>query len=180
MRPTLAAALAASEEAARRVRAALTGLGVSPADAATVGLAVNAEQVWTEQHGSRVTGYRSDHELLVTLREMAAVGRVLGEALVAGGDDLRLSGVEFVVEDDAELRRLARADAWADALARAGQLAQLAGRALGPVLRISEEAGFTGMPKMRSQAFAASAVDVAVEPGSVNVDVTVSVQWALA
>jgi multidrug efflux pump subunit AcrA (membrane-fusion protein) len=71
VRPTLTAALADSEEAARRIRAALTHVGVAAADATTLSLSAHAEQVWTEQQGSRVTGFRAEHELAVTLREQS-------------------------------------------------------------------------------------------------------------
>ncbi len=108
VRPTLAVALTDSEAAAHRVRSALAGLGVQAADATTQGLSVQAEQTWTEQEGPRVTGFRSEHELAITVRDLTATGRVLGEILAAGGDDVRLGGVEFAIEDDAELRAAAR------------------------------------------------------------------------
>ncbi|MBI4943070.1 MAG: SIMPL domain-containing protein [Actinobacteria bacterium] len=180
-RPTLAAALADSESAAARVRAAFAAGGVAGKDAVTQGLSVHAEQVWTEGRGSEVTGYRSDHELLVTTRDMDAAGRVLGEALVAGGDDVRLHGVEFVVEDDAPLLVEARAAAWRDAVAKAEQIAGLAGRPLGRVVSVVE--GGVGampppMPKMRMMA-AMAPPDMAVEPGGVDVHVSLAVQWEL-
>ena len=109
-------------------------------------LAVNAEQTWTEQQGSRITGFRSDHDLAVTLRDLASAGRILGEVLVAGGDDVRLNGVEFVVEDDGPLRVTARQTAWYDALDRATQLATLAGRRLGAVQQITEQSGVLAGP----------------------------------
>jgi uncharacterized protein len=179
VRPTLAAALADSEAAAQRVRSALAGLGVPPADATTQGLSVQAEQTWTEQEGSRVTGFRSEHELAITVRDLAATGRVLGEILAAGGDDLRLGGVEFAIEDDAELRESARTMAWWDAHAKASQLAALAGRRLGVVEQISEQTGYSPGPVVPMRMMASSAKEVGVEPGTVGVEVSVSVQWAL-
>jgi uncharacterized protein YggE len=180
LRPTVAAAITDSEAAATRVRAALAGLGVAAADATTVGLSVVAEQVWTEQQGSRITGFRSEHELLLTLRDLGGAGRVLGETLVAGGDDVRLHGVDFVVEDEAPLRSAAREAAWADALARAGQLAGLAGRPLGPVRQIVENSGGGGGPIVPMARMAAMAApEIGIQPGTVGVDVTLTVQWAI-
>jgi len=104
LRPTVAAALAASEQVVSAIRAVLAAAGVAAEDASTLGLSINAEQVWNEKTGPRTTGYRSEHRLAVVLRDLAAAGRLLGEALTAGGDDLRLDGVGFEVEDDTDLR----------------------------------------------------------------------------
>jgi uncharacterized protein len=180
LRPTLAAALGDSEEAARRVRAALAGVGVDVADATTQGLSVHAEQSWTADEGSRVTGFRSEHELAVTLRDIPGAGRVLGEVLVAGGDDVRLYGIDFVVEDDAALRAGARDLAWADAHARADQLASLAGRRLGAVRTVVEGDGPTTRPEPVVHAMMAGGdPQPVVEPGAVGVQVTLTVCWEL-
>jgi uncharacterized protein YggE len=182
LRPSVAGALAASEEAVTAIRAVLAGADVAAEDANTVGLSINAEQVWNEQTGPRTTGYRSEHRLAVVLRDLAAAGRILGEALAAGGDDLRLEGVTFEVEEDTELRAQARAAAWADAEARARQLAGLAGARLGPVASIVEQTGSASVPvaPMFAKRDAAMAVEVGVEPGSVGVEVTLAVQWSIA
>lgn len=181
LRPSVAGALAASEEAVTAIRGVLAGAGVAAEDASTVGLSINAEQVWNEQTGPRTTGYRSEHRLALVLRDLAAAGRILGEALAAGGDDLRLEGVTFEVEDDTELRTRARAAAWADAEARARQLAGLAGSQLGPVASIAEQTGFAPVPvaPMFAKRDAAMAVEMGVEPGSVGVEVTLAVQWLI-
>jgi uncharacterized protein YggE len=182
LRPSVAAALAASEMSVTGIRAALTAAGVMAADASTLGLAINAEQVWTEQQGPRTVGYRSEHQLAVSLRDLAAAGRVLGEALAAGGDDVRLDGVSFEVDDETPLRERARAAAWADAERRARQLATLAGRTLGEVREITEQSGVAPGPivPMMAKRDAMAAVEVGVQPGSVGVEVTLAVQWALS
>jgi uncharacterized protein YggE len=114
---------------------------------------------------------------------VAAVGGVLGQVLVAGGDDVRLGGVEFAVEDEAELRVRARAAAWADALARAEQLAGLAGVGLGPVTEIEERVAGYGPPRPMAAiraAMAPAVAEVAVEPGRVGVTVSLDIRWSLA
>lgn len=180
VRPTLAEALAASEDAARRVRAELARFGIAGEDAATSELSAQAEQTWTEGQGSRVVGFRAEHGLVVTVRDVAAVGPVLGEALIAGGDDVRLNGVGFEVEDPAALRVAARNAAWEDALARARQLAALAGRELGATLSIEEPGATGGVPVPRfARAMAAGDAEMGVEPGRVSVEVGLAVRWAL-
>jgi uncharacterized protein len=180
MRPSLAEALAAAEAAAARIRAALTDAGVAAVDAATAGLSVNAEQVWNENTGPRITGYRAEHEIALTLRDLDSAGRMLGQALAAGGDDVRLGGVSFAIEDEGPLRVQARELAWHDASARARQLAQLAGRPLGAVKQVNEQAvGMPGPMPMVRMAMAAGAADVAVQPGSVGIEISLGVQWSL-
>jgi hypothetical protein len=153
---------------------------VAAQDATTQGLSVHAEQVYTDQEGPRIVGFRSEHELAVTLRDLPSAGRLLGDAVVAGGDDVRLHGVDFVVEDDTPLRSGAREAAWSDALRRAEQLAALAGRSLGPVLRITEQAADHGEPIPRVAAMAArSSAEVGVQPGTVAVEVSITVTWGL-
>ena len=184
-RPRLADALAAAEEAAGRVREVLARFGLTGEDAATFGLSVTAEEVWREGKGSHITGFRADHTMAITVRDVPAVGSLLGQVLVAGGDDVRLGGVEFAVEDEVGLRARAREAAWADALARAEQLAALAGVGLGAVTEIEERVAGYGPPRpmmaMRAMApLSAGAADVGVEPGRVAVTVSLDVRWALA
>jgi len=180
LRATIAEALAAAEAAAARIRGALSEAGVAAPDAATAGLSVNAEQVWNETTGPRITGYRAEHEIALTLRDLASAGRVLGLALAAGDDDVRLGGVSFAVEDEGPLRIQARELAWHNALARATQIAQLAGRPLGVVQQVNEQAvGMPGPVPMMRMAMSAGAADIAVQPGSVGVEICLGVQWPL-
>jgi uncharacterized protein len=178
-RPTVAEALAASEAAANRIRTTLRAAGVDPGDLATAGLSVNPEQVWHEATGPRITGYRADHEIDVSLRDLAAAGQALGQALAAGGDDARLGWVSFAVRDEGPLRTAARDLAWADALRRATQLAGLAGRRLGEVAGIAEEVSQHGpvIPGARQSAHAVLDAAVSVEPAAVEVVVCLTVSW---
>lgn len=182
LRPSVAEALAASERAVTAMRAALAARGVRPDDAHTVGLMLNPEQVWAEQTGPRTVGYRSEHRLAVTLRDLAGAGVALGEVVAAGGDDVRLEGISFEVDDDSALRETARERAWASAEAMARQLAGLAGRELGPVLEILEQGGYSPGPiPMMAMASAGKreATDVGVQPGSVAVETSLAVRWSL-
>ncbi len=178
LRPRLTEALAVAEDAARRVRAVLAGFDVQGHDASTAGLSARAEQDWSGPQGPRVTGFRAEHALAVTVRDVSSIGRVLGDVLAAGGDDIRLDSMQFAVEDETALRVLARERAWADALARAVQLATLAGRELGDVVDVAEgEAPVGGPAPIRARMVAAEAVGV--EPGQVGVDVSLRVRWVL-
>jgi uncharacterized protein len=181
LRPTVVAALADSEAATRRVRDALAGHGVHPADAATITVTLHAEEDWSGQRGPRLLGYRAEHGLQIVLRDLPVAGKALGEAVAAGGEAVRLQSVDFAVEDDAGLRAAARAGAWEDAVRAATQLAELAGRPLGAVRTIQQASG--GAPPVRPLAMTAarvaSAPEVGLEPGGVAVDMSLAVVWEL-
>jgi uncharacterized protein YggE len=185
LRPTVADAITSVDAVVAAMRAALAGHGVTGDDAASGAFTVGAEQVWTPEGRPQLAGYRCEHGLQVTLRDPAAVGRVLGDLVTAGGDDVRLEGVEPAVDDVAPLRVRARELAWADAVDRGSRIAALAGRELGAVAQVVEGEG----PGVPVQPFAVAAggaellrskaMDVGVQPGLVDVSVTLAVQWGL-
>ncbi len=178
LRGSVAAALADSEQAARRVREALAAGGVEARDAATSTVTVRAEEDYSGQRGPRLLGYRAEHGLDVVLRDLTSAGRLLGDAVAAGGEAVRLQDVSFAVEDDADLRAQARAAAWADALRAGEQLAGLAGTGLGSVRAIAETGGYGGGPRPMA-ARAMGAAEVGLEPGGVGVQVALTVVWEL-
>jgi hypothetical protein len=180
LRSSVAAALQESEAAARRIRAALAAGGVQPQDAATGGMNLRAEEDYSGQHGPRLLGYRAEHTIDVVLRDLAGAGRLLGDAVAAGGEAVRLQGVGFTVEDDAGLRERARSAAWADARRAGKQLASLASAPLGRVVSVDEGTGRGGPPPrpMEARLMAASA-DMGLEPGAVGVEVQLAVVWEL-
>jgi hypothetical protein len=177
----VALALADGEATARRIREALAAGGVAPADAATGIVTVHPEEDFSGSRGPRLLGYRAEHGIEIVLRDLDAAGRLLGDAVAAGGDGVRLQGVEFVLEDDAQLRGAARAAAWEDARRAADQLAGLAGRPLGPVRRVDEGGGGRHLPiRPRAMALAAaSGPEVGLQPGGIGVEVSLAVVWEL-
>jgi len=175
----LADALAAGEDAVRRVRAALADAGADPADTTTDGLAVQAEQSWADGTGPHVVGFRADHGLKVLVRDLRTLGPVLAGALAAGGDLMRLNGVDFAVEDTEPLRRQAREAAWADASARARHLAGLAGRELGPVRSIVERPAGGPAPEPVATRTLAAGGGPDVRPAAVRCCVELAVTWEL-
>jgi uncharacterized protein YggE len=177
LRPTVLEAMAAADGAVRRIRQAVGSLGISAVDAATSTISVAMEHDWSDKT-PKVTGFRAEHALIVTVREIARLGEVMVAALVAGGDNVRLDGVEFAIADGTTLRERAREAAFADALSRAEQLARLAGRRLGPVLDVVE--GVHAPGGIRPMAMAARSAAPDVEPGSMDVEVRLTVRWALA
>ncbi|MFC9549493.1 SIMPL domain-containing protein [Rhodococcus sp. NPDC056960] len=182
-RPAVAAAFEAVSRSTTAVTAVLQGHGVSGPDLATTGLSVHSETSWTEGRGSEVTGYTAATTLQITVRadgaSAASPAQVVADCVGAGGDDIRLGGLEFDFSDPAVLTATARERAWADALAKAEQYASLSHRALGEVLEISEVDTGEVSPRPAVKALAAADSPVPVERGEKPTRVDVRVRWRL-
>lgn len=97
-----------------------------------------------ESDKSRIVGYKLHNTSELTVRDVEGVGELLDELVSDVGEPLKINGITLSIEDPTEIRRQAREKAMQDAHARAQQLAELAGVALGPPLSISES--FQGDP----------------------------------
>jgi uncharacterized protein YggE len=173
---TVAEALDGSVRALAGVIAALRAGGVADLD-----LTTGSASIWPiEDQQGRVTGYRASQQLTARLRDPARAGALVSDAVAAGGDAARLHGLSFELSDGRAVRERARAEAWQDAQARAGQLAALAGRTLGQVVRIRED----GQPQPLARphvTFAAVHLEsaaVPIEPGTTTVTVLIEAEWA--
>ena len=87
-----------------------------------------------------LVGYRVRNNATVKLRDIDAAGDVIDDVVTAGGDSVRINGIDFTLEDPkpkmAELREMAVADA----KAKAEHLAELSDVTLGRLIYISEGA----------------------------------------
>jgi uncharacterized protein YggE len=122
-----------------------------------------------------VTGYTANQRLTARLRNLPVAGALVSEAVAAGGDAARLYGLAFALSDTRLVDEWARVQAWQDARAKAGQLASLAGRTLGPVLRM-RETGSEPAPLMHAVSLGLSSMPL--EPGTETVRVSIEVEWA--
>jgi uncharacterized protein YggE len=115
------------------------------------------------------------------LRDLRTAGDVLSAVVDAGGDHSRVQGAALGMDDPLPAQVLAREKAFAHARAQAEQLASLAGRTLGAVLRVTD--GITpaqpGGWEQSSMPMAASRRAVSFEPGTSTVTATVRVRFAL-
>jgi len=170
-----AAALADNSTRTTGLLDVLRGRGVADADLRTSRLSINPTY---DQNGG-ITGYEVTNEVTATVRDIAGAGALVDAAAQATGDAARVERIAFAIDDDAEPRARARADAVRQAVTQARQLADAAGVTLGPILSIMEvTAGEPPQPAARDSAVAASAA-VPVEPGTQDVSVTVEVVHAV-
>jgi uncharacterized protein len=159
--------------------AALTDAGVDPKDIQTTNFNVYPEDRYDQNGqptGERV--YHVQNSLTVTVRDIANVSTVIEAGLDAGADSI--NGLNFGIDDTADLEQEARLNAIADARQRAEQLAAAFGVTLGDPIIISEVTGGYYPPPMPMMAQAGmGGADVQITPGQLQVSVQVNVTFAI-
>ncbi|PXX54068.1 hypothetical protein DFR70_12549 [Nocardia tenerifensis] len=185
----VAVAYSRAGERVAGVTRSLRSDGVAGKDIATSGLSVHTETVWTEGQGNRITGYLASTSLTVALRELGddadpGPATIIANAVEAGGDDVRLGGLNLTFADQDSLLERARDAAWENAVAKAEQFAGRAGRALGTVLEITENtsAAPPSIPQVKAVSFAmeySGAAPVPVELGESEISAGIRVTWQL-
>ena len=176
-------AMAGASKAMRTVIAALRTAGVAEVDLQTAGVSVQADYAYENKAAPKLTGYLAEQQLTAKIRNVSKAGDIIGAAVNAGGNAVRLNGVSLNLDNDSALLTKARDRAFAEAKAKAQQYAQLAGVALGTVVSIDEPV-VTGNQPIYGRAalqFAAdaSAATAPIQVGSQDVAVSVSVVYAI-
>ncbi|NUW32090.1 SIMPL domain-containing protein [Nonomuraea sp. SMC257] len=167
-RDRASSAFSAAKAARARLAAAVQGAGISVNDMRTENLTLGAEY----KDGPQVVGYRAAQGVEVILRDMSRADAVI-DAVAAVGDEVQINGISFEVSKAEALLARARAAAYRDALNKARQLAALAGRHVGRVVKIDEQSDST--PR-----FSLAGADAAfVSPGQSSISVIVNVVYEL-
>jgi uncharacterized protein YggE len=157
------------------MRQALSAGGVAAADVSSSGVSLQPE--YTDR--ARVAGYVARLQLRALVRDLGRGGRLLADAVAAGGDAARVDGMRLEHADSHVLRSRARQGAWEDARTAAEEYARLAGRSLGRVIAVTEASDGAQPRPVFEMATMQRVAAVPVEPGSLGVTVTVQVRWEL-
>jgi uncharacterized protein YggE len=124
--------------------------------------------------------YVASESVQATLRSISDSGETI-DAAASSSSHVSLGGMSFDISDDADLITEARANAYADAKKKAKQYADLSGRTLGRVERVSETAR---TPRVSYGAAGAastgSSASAPIEAGRQTVRVRVQIIWQLA
>ena len=175
------AALSFASKAASAVRTALKDSGIAVKDIRSASISVYPEYTWTQESGTKITGYRASQTFDVLVRKASAAGTVIEAVVNAGGDSLQLGGVIPVTLDSAAAAEEARAAAVANAKSKANSYAKLLGTSIGKVLSLEETSSpvYSTPYPMTAKAGAANDMAVEIELGQQDVTVSISVRWAL-
>ena len=136
---TVAEANAIAADAIAAVLAVLRGSGIDDEDMETQHFSIQPQYSFDRNTGVQtLTGYRVTNSLVVTLRDLDAVGSIIDAAAAAGGDATRINSIGFRVEDGVALEAEARQLALEDAVAKADLFAEATGVSRGKLVFITE------------------------------------------
>ncbi len=140
----VAQALSQASEAMARVMQALTDSGIAQKDIQTGRFSINQRTRWDNDKQIDVpVGYQVTNMVTVKIRDTNKVGNIIDAVVQAGGDFIRINGVNFSVEDPAQYYKEAREKAMTAAKEKAEELARLAGVTLGAPTYIAENAQYS-------------------------------------
>jgi uncharacterized protein len=155
------------------VMKALQDLGIKSDDIVTTSVTLYPNY---SNDGSAITSYVAENDISVTLHDLSLVGRAIDDAVGAGANVE--NGVTFQMSNANQGLTDALKQAVADARTQAAALADAAGAQLGAVVSITEGGAPSPIPYGEFAPAAGGAV-TPVNPGPVQVQVSVTVVWAL-
>ena len=177
---TNSAALSSASKSASAVRAALKEKGIAVKDIRSANISVYPEYNWTQEAGTKITGYRASQSFDVLVRKAADAGSIIEAVVTAGGDNVQLGGVIPTTLNPSAATEEARAAAVTNAKSKATSYAKLLGTSVGKVLSLEEQSSpVYSSPFPMAKAGAADAAAVEVDLGEQDVTVTITVRWAL-
>ena len=166
-------ALSANSDQMHNVLAALKAAGVEKRDVQTQNVSVSP----TYTDNGQTDGYTASNSVSVKIHDLSRVGKILDAASNAGANDIY--GPSLSRSDQDALQAKALRDAVGNARKKAEALADAAGVQLGAVTAITE--GSTGGPMPYfAQADRAMAKAAPIEPGTQDVQATVTVTFGIA
>jgi hypothetical protein len=144
--------------------------GVASADVRTDFVSLSPRY---SQSGDAVIGYTATNSVSATLRNLARVGAVIDAAVAAGAN--QVSGPNLVRSDTASIYRAALRAAIANAKGKAQTIAAASGLHLRRITSVTES---SAAPTPQPLTKAAAEPSTPVEPGTTQVEATVTVTFS--
>ena len=138
----------AREEAASAMTALIDTLkanGIAEKDIITQNFNIYPQYDYSEG-GRKLRGYRVNNTVQTKVRELDTLSDVIDDAAEAGGDNIVLNSIQFMIEDTTPLRAQARAMAVKNAEAKAITIAEASGVTLGKPITITENSYYESPP----------------------------------
>ncbi len=176
---TNSAALSAATKSAAAVRTALKTAGIAVKDIRSASISVYPEYNWTQETGTRITGYRASQSFDVLVRTASKAGSIIEAVVTAGGESVQLGGVIPVTLNPSVATEDARAAAVTNAKSKAASYAKLLGTSIGKVLSLEEQSSPVYSSPFPMAKASADAESVEIDLGEQDVTVTITVKWAL-
>ncbi len=155
--------------------------GVADKDIQTQQLNISPEYDYTNGR-QLLKGFRVSNTVSAKVRDINKTGKVVDDAVAAGGNDVQIQGISFTIDKPDDLQSQAREQAIADARSKAETLAKASGVSLGDAISITEGGGVQPLPAspaLLDRAASGAAAETPIQPGELDVTVTVNVVWAI-
>lgn len=169
-----------ANEVANKLIAALAKLGIDKADIQTS--QVNLYPQYTQpkpNESPALSGYQASNILSVRLKDLGKVGPVIDAGVDAGVNNVQ--GVEFNLRNGRGPRADALKDAVADARSKADAIAEALGVKIVGVFDAATDANYSPVqPYMARGAMMKADMGTPVEPGQIEVNVTVTVRYKIS
>jgi uncharacterized protein YggE len=176
---TNAAALSSASKSAAAVRATLKDAGIAIKDIRSTNISVYPEYNWTQETGTKITGYRASQSFDVLVRTVSKAGTIIEAVVTAGGDSVQLGGVVPTTLNPSAATEDARAAAVANAKSKASSYAKLLGVSVGKVLSLEEQYSPVYSSPFPIAKASVDAAAVEMDLGEQDVTVSITVRWAL-
>lgn len=158
--------------------------GMDKKDIQTTGYNLSPNYEWNEpMHKSVLNGYVLTQTVTLKMRDFSKISGIMAGLTTLGINDI--SNLSFQVDDKDKASAEARDKAFADAKAKAAAMAKSAGIVLGRVVSVSENNAYPvyynryDMAESKVMGAGAAVVSPTLEPGSQDIQVTVSMTYEL-
>ena len=172
---------AIADNAARmvRVRAALMRAGIADKDIQTSSINLNPDYRYENNQAPVLTGYQASNNVSVKFRDIRNSGKIL-DALVAEGAN-QINGPTLTIDKSETAYDEARVKAIAAGRARAELYARSLGMRVVKLVSVSEGGGNYPRPPMPMVMLAKAerSADTSIDPGSQDLEVTLSMSFDL-
>jgi uncharacterized protein len=170
-------------QAIENVMNVLTSNGIEEKDIKTTHYSISQVTRWDNiKQESVVTGYRVSNMISVKIRDVEKAGAVIDAVTAAAGDNTRINGISFSVDNPEQYYAEAREKAVEDAEAKAEQMAQLTGVELGKPVYITENSSSPVYPYPVYREYdmaAGEAVPTAISAGETDIVLNVQINYAI-
>lgn len=177
---TVAEAQRQASAAMNAVISALRSHNVADKDIRTQSFNISPVYKYVDRSEPILDGYRVSNMVVVKIRSIGDAGAIIDDVAGAGGDLTRVNSIYFAVDNPKPLQDQAREDAVRDAIAKAQQMARVAGVTLGKPVSITESGGYQPPPlRVSLEAKDVAAAATPISPGETEITVNVQIVFGI-
>jgi uncharacterized protein YggE len=162
----------------QKLIAAVTKLGIAEKNIQTARMSLNP--IYNQPRpgeAMKITGYQAQDVLSVRLSDFPLIGKVIDAGIAAGVNTLE--GIDFGLRNSRAARASAYKDAVADARSKADAIADALGLKIASVYDVRTEGGYVPQPRMMGAMKMDMAAETPVQPGELELSVTVTIRYRL-